>query len=75
MKLKTEDGIVRATGNHPWLMDRRGFRDTSSLLRSLNKGIHPSIKTFSKPVEYQETKEYKTGYLIGSLDGDGYHYN
>jgi UDP-glucose 4-epimerase len=70
----TEDGRVCATGNHPWLMDRRGYCDTNSLIKSLNNNVYKSLKKFSIPIITSITKEYKHGYLVGSLLGDGFVY-
>ena len=73
-ELKTTKGKINCTGNHPWLMDKRGFRTTKQILLNLKKGIkNQKIRQFTcyknNPLE---KRDYKKGYIVGTIEGDGY---
>jgi nucleoside-diphosphate-sugar epimerase len=84
-EIKFIDGsIVRSTGNHPWLTPK-GFKSTDKLLNSLNNGFVPKIRFFGNcsffinnieskdlSLDFTNINQYKKGYIVGALDGDGY---
>lgn len=71
-EIKTEKGRVRATGNHPWLMPKRGYRETLQLKRNMKNYKNQKLRKFSEPVFIGENTFYKIGYIAGAIEGDGY---
>ncbi len=66
----TENGSTWATAEHPWLTYHMRWRRTEQLT---NKSV---LRKISDPTAYREdTEDYKKGYLIGVMRGDGCFYN
>ena len=77
-EIKTNKGNVRATGNHPWLVHDDHGRNKYITTEQLRKNLlrHPQVlRSFSRPVNPADTiesREYVSGYVAGSIEGDGY---
>jgi len=72
-ELKTELGTIHCNGNHPWYMEKGKFRTTEQIKKYSDKGLkNQRIRYLFNDNIYIEDKNYKIGYVLGSLDGDGY---
>lgn len=71
-EIKTESGNIKATGNHPWLMVKRGFRNTCKIKENIKRYKSQRLRKFSTPIFYTESEEYVEGYIHGSIEGDGH---
>jgi len=73
-EITTTNGKIKATGNHPWLMSRKGFRTTTELLKNIGRRNHnQKLRKISEPHKfYNNTFDYIEGYVIGAIMGDGY---
>lgn len=65
-KIVTTKGVVFSTKEHPWLSEKWRWRKTSNLKKGqiLRKISIPSLTK-------KDTIDYKKGYLIGVVKGDG----
>ncbi len=73
-ELKTTQGVIRCTGNHPWLMSRGQFRRTDQIQEiQKRKNKNQRIRYFTKaPKNDLNLSAYKKGYIVGSIEGDEY---
>lgn len=66
--IETENGTTHSTMDHPWLMGR-GFRT----LRENKYGTRDVLRKIATPQEnFTDTDDYRLGYIIGVIEGDGY---
>ena len=66
-EMQTTEGNIKATGNHPFLISNKSkFRDVESL-STIN-----TIRTLGKVFCKGDSIQYKKGYVMGAMAGDGH---
>jgi len=71
-KIESEKGYnINATGNHPFLTNK-GYKDTDWLRNKIKRGYKANIRFACESTMFLENDDYIKGYILGTLDGDGY---
>jgi hypothetical protein len=67
--IDTDSGMAYSTKDHPWLM-KLGFKSLNEINIPTTRA---TLRKISSPInDMPDTDDYRLGYIIGSIEGDGH---
>ena len=75
--IETDGGTVYSTEEHPWLMRGNKWQSISGIMEKAKYGAcmnstRATLRKVSTPVDFEETDDYRRGYIAGVTAGDGH---